>query len=250
MVYISIFLFGVRQTTATCSTAIWMLNVGLILFFSSLIAKVWRIFTIFGSAKKLKIIKIPDPLLALIVMGFVSITLIILIVWQATFPVSPKLILLKETNYIRNQCTSDNYYVFSGILAFYYIFLLLAGVYIGYKTRKLDQRYSESKAMAMTIYQSILLGVVMIPIAVVVKERVFLYNIGCALLWISTTISVFILFLPKFYYIGKLSQDDIKLFGSKGTTGLTNSKKRGSSGKESNTHPTNANSDGNDGTKF
>lgn len=55
----------------------------------------------------------------------------------------------------------------------------------------------------------------MIPIAVVVKERVFLYNIGCALLWVSTTVSVFILYLPKFYYIGKLTQDDIKLFGSK-----------------------------------
>lgn len=90
---------------------------------------------------------------------FVGISIIVLIVWQVTFPVTPTLQLLKETNFIRPQCTSDNYYVFSGILAFYYILLLLAGVYIGYKTRKLDQRYSESKAMALTIYQSILLGI-------------------------------------------------------------------------------------------
>lgn len=72
----------------------------------------------------------------------------------------------------------------------------------------------------------------MIPIAVVVKERVFLYNIGCALLWVSTTCSVFTLYLPKFYYIGKLSPDDIKLYAKQSKPST-----RGSEGSSQATGP-------------
>lgn len=85
LVYVSIFLFGAIQTPATCASAIWILNVGLILFFASLICKVWRVFTIFGSAKKLKTVRIPDP-----VLGISSYHIIYLHITSYTFISSQK----------------------------------------------------------------------------------------------------------------------------------------------------------------
>jgi hypothetical protein len=133
--------------------------------------------------------------------------------------------------YYRSFCGSDNYWVFFGVIAGYHFTVLLICAYIAIKTRKvsLDKRWSEGRALAATIYLFLTLGCIMVPVAVTMQtettggvtiisteNRFFLYNFGCALLFFTTIVTMNAQMLKRIYYVGELTEEDIKFRVRKG----------------------------------
>ena len=83
LLLISTYFATITQTPILCATSVWLLTIGFNLMFSSLFVKTLRIYYIF-SRSKLRRIKISNLKLSLLLLGFVSIDIILNIIWSST----------------------------------------------------------------------------------------------------------------------------------------------------------------------
>eukprot|EP01126_Amoeba_proteus_P002056 TRINITY_DN10649_c0_g1_i1.p1 TRINITY_DN10649_c0_g1~~TRINITY_DN10649_c0_g1_i1.p1 ORF type:complete len:1013 (-),score=157.04 TRINITY_DN10649_c0_g1_i1:309-3347(-) len=198
MVYIALPMNALWQETWVCNAPLWLIAVGFNLLVTSLVGKVWRIYYIVENAKVLKMKVITDKVLFCLVVVFLSITFLILSVWITTEMVEPKLVIhWQHPNFMRLMCYGKHVYVIGGILLGYNGFILLIGIFVGFKTRMSSEVLSESRALGLTIYQYIVLGVISIPLIIVLNEPAMRLNIINAIIWLAVTGTIVALFLPK-----------------------------------------------------
>ncbi|RDD36469.1 Gamma-aminobutyric acid type B receptor subunit 2, partial [Trichoplax sp. H2] len=199
-------LIGVKNRKYTCVAKIWFLSLGFTIAFGSVMLKSWRIFKIFTNVAKLKMI-IKDRRLIILLAQMVLIDILILILWNIIDPIATSDINIGEVmetdnKIIRNRlqvCTSKNWIVWLIIILIYKSVMLLYGVSLAWRTRKVSiNSLNDSRSLALTIYNIFVLSFTGVIIGMVSND---VNNVGFALkstfIILCTTSSICLVFIPK-----------------------------------------------------
>jgi len=205
IILLSIPIFALPISDFICSFQIWFPNIGISLTLASLLVKAWRIDKMFNMNQLMDLTNpktFSNSTLAKMIAIFVLIDICLLIIWTASDRVKPTITPHPVLpGILHKTCDSVFFYSMASILLIYYVCLLGWGVYLAIRTRKADPRFNESQSIAIAIYQFIILFVLLIPLFVLVKNPLFLYNVSSAFLVISSLIILASLFVKKFYLV-------------------------------------------------
>jgi len=195
-------------TTRTCSSFLWLANLGYMLMFCPLFAKTWRVWRIF-SGSHLRLVKITNRMLLLGTLCVVLLDVIIVSVWQGVSPLQP-------VQYQRLISGSMNYFthcsvpsqgsgiVFVALIAVEKMGLLLFGAVMAFTTRNVKGSFNESSAISWSIYNTLMsfvIGVSLIVFVAAVEDTLMLIVI-ILIAWIVFSVWGLV-FAPKFQLLMK-----------------------------------------------
>ncbi len=209
MIYASLFFWVLETTTAMCNLRYWLSGVGFVLMFSALLTKAWRVWRIFHE-HSLKMIKLTNMYLLRIMAVALTIEMVVLAVWSGAFTPEMETVVVDENRPILNYrtCSTDNSLPFAIVLIIYKAFLILAGVILGFWSRKIRSEYNESKFILIAMYNitfATLILLVLFAIGITDRYIDFLIR-SIAILW-GVTATLCILLIPKIYYVATGSND-------------------------------------------
>ncbi len=209
MIYASLFFWVLETTTAMCNLRYWLSGVGFVLMFSALLTKTWRVWRIFHE-HSLKMIKLTNSYLLRIMAVALGIEITVLIVWSAAFTPSVETVVVDEYRPILNYrtCSNEASLPFAIVLIVYKALIILAGVVLGFWSRKIRSEYNESKFILIAMYNitfACLILLVLFAIQISDRRIDFLIR-SIAILW-GVTATLCILLIPKIYYVATGSND-------------------------------------------
>eukprot|EP01120_Amphizonella_sp_Union-15-10_P006778 TRINITY_DN2226_c0_g1_i1.p1 TRINITY_DN2226_c0_g1~~TRINITY_DN2226_c0_g1_i1.p1 ORF type:complete len:335 (+),score=30.26 TRINITY_DN2226_c0_g1_i1:315-1319(+) len=138
-----------------CHARLWLLDLGFVLFFGTLLIKTWRIDVLF-STKTIEIFQISNVKLSIILSCLLAVHLVFLITNSALPGISltehKRDIYRPKFNYL--SCTSDSKHkIFTAILAVLNLLFLFWGCYLSWRVRRVPYKhYDESKVIIASIY--------------------------------------------------------------------------------------------------
>lgn len=223
MIYTSCIAFVTPTRTpsvvsALCMVRAWLATLGCTLIYATVIAKLWRINTIFRNPR---IVKkkggIKDHHLVLIVLGFTLVDVLILVAYIAAegaithFSIDtepnkerPKSIageLAVETLYMTYTCSTNTLIrqISIGLLYVYTFFLYLCALYYAFRLRKVHVKgLNDAKYIAAFVYvSSIIIAVTFIStltLSKYINVYASIYSFG---FWCVTSTVLGFLFIPK-----------------------------------------------------
>lgn len=159
--YTTVFVLYHGISENICMVQIYLLNTSFCFIFGSLFAKVFRVTQIFRPRKKasLRVMKIKDPVLFGGVGLMWAIEMIFTIIWHTNSPLKPVLVLTTDSS--AYLCRSEgatfglaNILVNGGFLTY--------GILLSFQSRKIPTVFNESKFVAATLYNTLILGVIFI----------------------------------------------------------------------------------------
>ena len=216
--YSSVFTWFGKPHPVACGFQPWLLGLPTISMIISLNCKVFRIWRIFSASFKRRVIT-DFHLFVLWIVLMVPAVLIVTIWTIVSTPTAEMKDVGGEDHYV---CTTGGFtgfpggYVFFAIFTAYTAVILLIGAFLSIVTRKAPSAFNESKLLAISIYNLILLGVVIIPVFLVVQP----FNPFIA--WILRTIAILyaftatlvLQFAPSLFliiFVDKLAKVDCKI---------------------------------------
>jgi len=203
LAYSSIFILFVQPVTEfSCVAPLWFGHTAFFLAFGCLFTKTVRVWLIFARAKKIstKKVVIKDMHLLAIVGTFSIALWVYFAIWTAVNPPVPQTVQYNNQEFVFFvQCKPSSAGWYIALYVFEFI-LLLCGVYLSFKTRKIELlRFNESSSIAVSIYVLIFLGFIFIPMAYFLSldpDILFLVEAGGII--VATTTIMVALFVPKF----------------------------------------------------
>lgn len=209
MIYASLFFWVLETTTAMCNLRYWLAGVGFVLMFSALLTKTWRVWRIFHE-HSLKMIKLTNMYLLRIMAVALTIEIVVLAVWSGAFTPQMETVVLDENRPVLNYrtCTTENSMPFAIVLIIYKAILILAGVVLGFWSRKIRSEYNESKFILIAMYNITFATLILLVLfAIGISDRYIDFLIrSIAILW-GVTATLCILLIPKIYYVATGSND-------------------------------------------
>jgi len=209
MLYSSLFFWVLETTTAMCNLRYWLSGIGFVLMFSALLTKTWRVWKIFHD-HSLKILKLNNAYLLRIMAVAIGIEVVVLTVWSAAFTPRVKTVVVDEYRPVLNYrtCACDSSLPFAVVLIMYKGLLIVAGIVLGFWSRKVRSEYNESKFILIAMYNITFAALILLVLfAIDISDRTIDFLIrSIAILWgITATLSI--LLIPKIYYVVKGSND-------------------------------------------
>ncbi|ESO94286.1 hypothetical protein LOTGIDRAFT_161509 [Lottia gigantea] len=194
-----IFIAYLEPTDILCMIEIWPLHLGFSVMFGALIIKTWRISVIFGVGS-VKRVNLPDSALLKRLLPLIFVFILLITIWTGTNP--PRVEILTLTNSLKFYSCSVTWcnYTMYGIEAL----LLLFGVYLCFTVRKAPAHFNESKHITWAVYNAIILGSFIIILTQFMSESGgpdILYLLLLAQLQVFITITIALIFIPKFWAI-------------------------------------------------
>jgi hypothetical protein len=215
MMYASLFFWVLETTTAMCNLRYWLIGVGFVLMFSALLTKAWRVWRIFHE-RSLKMLKLNNAYLLRIMAVAIGIEVVVLTVWSAAFTPQVETIIVDEYRPLLNYrtCTSDMSLPFAIVLIVYKGSLIIAGIVLGFSSRKIRSEYNESKFILIAMYNITFAALILLVLfAIDISDRSIDFIIrSIAILW-GTTATLCILLIPKIYFVVSGSNDPTKRRG-------------------------------------
>jgi ABC-type branched-subunit amino acid transport system substrate-binding protein len=209
MIYASLFFWVLETTTAMCNLRYWLSGVGFVLMFSALLTKTWRVWRIFHE-HSLKMMKLTNIYLLRIMAVALSVEILVLAVWSGAFTPEAETVVLDENRPILNYrtCTTEDSLPFAIILIIFKAALILAGVVLGFWSRKIRSEYNESKFILIAMYNITFAALILLVLfAIGISDRYIDFLIrSIAILW-GVTATLCILLIPKIYYVATGSND-------------------------------------------
>ena len=209
MIYASLFFWVLQTTTAMCNLRYWLSGVGFVLMFSALLTKTWRVWRIFHE-HSLKMMKLTNIYLLRIMAVALSVEILVLAVWSGAFTPEAETVVLDENRPILNYrtCTTEDSLPFAIILIIFKAALILAGVVLGFWSRKIRSEYNESKFILIAMYNITFAALILLVLfAIGISDRYIDFLIrSIAILW-GVTATLCILLIPKIYYVATGSND-------------------------------------------
>lgn len=196
----------------TCALTPVLLGMGFVISFGALFIKSWRIHMLFNE-KSLKMFKITDLKLLLILLGFMLLVEGVIVSVIAVFQAGVVMIapdpFRPSTWYL--QCV-DNMISFTFVVICVVLdgILLVFGLYIAIRIRKLKHKlYNESRILAFVIYNIALLAVLITILQFVgAVNRQILFIVRSLAIFLASSVTVISLYSNKIYYIRTV--DDTK----------------------------------------
>ena len=185
--YSSIYAWFGKPHPVACGFQPWLLGLPTVSMIAALCVKVYRIWRIFG-VENLQKLQIKDLQLFVLWVLIMLPAVLILVLW--TIISTPTARMENRDGEDHYVCTTGGFtgepggYVFFAIFVAYTTLVLLFGGFLSIVTRKVPSSFNESKLLAISIYNLMLLGVVIIPVFLVVQP----FNPFIA--WILRTIAI------------------------------------------------------------
>jgi hypothetical protein len=184
-----------------CAESVFALSIGFTMVFSSFLAKVYRIHTIFNSTDMNK----KNDVTKKKMLRFFAITcifeLVLNISWLIIAP--PKLITNNELRVYSCDLasSSDISMVFLLISIASKVMLMLANVYFALRVSKVNAAYNESKVIGLSVYSMSIFMLVLLPIAYEIsgKQPTLAFIIKTISVVVPTTTSLAVVMSPKLY---------------------------------------------------
>jgi hypothetical protein len=199
---------------ASCSLRPIMLMLSFTMAFIPLLLKTYRVFRIFGG-KKLSNVKITDTQLTIVFLGFVLIDVILLACWLTLARPVPTLTASSLALYTYEyKCAAAYNTDFSTAVTVYKGSLLLLGLTLAYLARNAPSLFNETRYIVATLQSFVIIVVVGIPLTSLIRgQPVVIYAIQTLVICFAS-LTVLQIFVPKFYLLYTVSDDDIQGFGS------------------------------------
>ena len=154
--------------TASCSALNWMVQLGFTLTFCPLLAKMYRIWRIFGG-RRLQVVKLSNRRLMAVAVSIVFLELLYLLVWQARSPVSTSTIVQSsgqgqpQNDYTQCAYQDTSLQLFTAI-AIVKAAVLVVGVLLAFSIRTVSDAFNESKSIGLAIYNLVFALGLIVPI--------------------------------------------------------------------------------------
>ncbi|KAJ3178227.1 hypothetical protein HK101_010150, partial [Irineochytrium annulatum] len=234
-----------NPTRLTCILQPWLLCLSFCLTNSALLSKTYRIYSIFGNMKKMSASSVSGLAIIRNMAILCGIEVVVLIIWTVLDPPVPAGV-FQSADAAFLTCSSAKYGdIFSGILLSMNGLMLVAGTWLAYQTRNVDEKYRESFYLACTMYNSFIWSIIAISL-------VFLTQLGGTVQFVIRSLAIcmvsfgalILLFAPKFSTI-YLPQREVLRLPSMSSPGkdMTGRKALAASRRTNNTNHTNNNSE-------
>jgi hypothetical protein len=199
---------------ASCSLRPIMLMLAFTMAFIPLLLKTYRIFRIFGG-QKISNVKITDTQLTIVFLGFVLIDVILLACWLTLARPVPTLTASSLALFTYEyKCAATYNTDFSTAVTVYKGCLLLLGLTLAYLARNAPSLFNETRYIVATLQSFVIIVVVGIPLTSLIKgQPVVIYAIQTIVICFAS-LTVLQIFVPKFYLLYTVSDEDIQGFGS------------------------------------
>ena len=201
-------------TVASCAAFSWFINIGLMLTFSPLFAKTWRIYRIFGR-RKLTVVALSNKKLLLMVAALMGAEVLIMAVWQGLGQLQPIVNDVQTSTptqssvpVIASRLEVDEYVqcgVPAGVGQSMFVvvcvekgLLFVWGALMAFTTRKVSSTFNEAQGITLALYNTCFTVGIIAPIILVIRATgdVLDLLLAFALLWIASFTGA-VLFGPK-----------------------------------------------------
>jgi hypothetical protein len=205
--------WSVAPSKSSCSSFLWLVNLGFMLLFCSLFAKTWRVYRIFSGAH-LKVVKISNIKLLILTAAVVAFDIILIGVWQGVSPLVPVQYdrIIGTEQHVFTHCSvepSGAGMILVGLVGAEKAGLLLFGAIMAFSTRNVKGTFNESAAISWSIYNTLMSALIGVAIIVFVSavEDALILLVLIVLTWIVLS-AWGLIFGPKFHL---LMQSDEKV---------------------------------------
>jgi 7 transmembrane sweet-taste receptor of 3 GCPR len=203
--YSAVFAWMIYQNDGTCAVLPWLLCVGFVLIFGTMVVKTWRIRRVFIN-QKLKRVHITNLYLMMCVGSMLAVQLLPLVLWTAIDARSVVVVLVDTSRPVLNelQCTwSTVDIVFASLIVAYWSVIILTGLVLAFLIRNVAYTlYNESKLIAFAVYNLFFFFLLIVIIEVVpIEDAETVFIVRSLALILATFSTVLVLFVPKVYYV-------------------------------------------------
>ncbi|RDD44650.1 Gamma-aminobutyric acid type B receptor subunit 2 [Trichoplax sp. H2] len=241
--YASLIIYGLdaglvdsQAISHSCIAYGWILCFGFTLSFGSLFSKTWRVYRIYSTGYKKKII-IRDKRLVLWIIVLAIIDTCLLLLWMYLDPVTVKIVESQpKTNPFENPdmriryktviCYNSQKAIWLGIIYGYKFLFLLFGAFLAWETRNVHIReLNDSRYIGMSVYNVFVISAIGALLnEFVVATPTVKYVMIAILTLLGTTITLCLVFVPKVRRwksdpLGKVEQTRTR-FGNANRTAL------------------------------
>ncbi|KAJ3166439.1 Metabotropic GABA-B receptor subtype 3A [Geranomyces variabilis] len=199
MVLGSVFLNVGAPTLSTCISYVWMMSLGITVVLSSLAVKLYRLYRIFDNRILLNR-RFPEGQLLKQALVLMSITISLLAAWTIGSPPTPQIREYPSRGLYVTSCTVGvGSTVWSstviGLLIGYNIIGSCVLAVLAFKTRNVWSQYNESRYIAVTVYNFLLISIALISVTIglsssdptsVFRIRAFVILLTAMLSWYCT----------------------------------------------------------------
>ncbi|XP_071804599.1 gamma-aminobutyric acid type B receptor subunit 2-like [Asterias amurensis] len=214
LAYISIIFLGIDTNITSkeifvwmCKAKTWFLAIGFSMAFGSMFSKTWRVHKIFTHSTKMKM-RVRDQWLLISVAVLITLDAAILILWEIIDPITVTeqhgTKVIDEDNddivYTPIRTTCESIHQIYWIGAFYIIdgLLLVFGAFLAWETRKVSiPALNDSKYIGICVYNVLILSFICAPVSFVLEERNVNYVLVATTIWLATTLTLCVVFIPK-----------------------------------------------------
>jgi hypothetical protein len=203
IMYVGVILWSLYNTDVVCNATAWCIGIGFIVLFGSLFGRTFRILQIITKSK-FRPVKFTNTRLFFFVGILVGIELVVLVLWTSISPISAKLIQPDPTRPSLDMqlCTfSSTDFIFLGILGFYKLLVLAAGVVFSIRIWNFHlEAFNESRQIAFSMYNLVFFAVLaIIAVASLNQESqlVAAYTLRSVAMLLAITITILVMFIPK-----------------------------------------------------
>ncbi|XP_047493444.1 uncharacterized protein LOC125042026 [Penaeus chinensis] len=228
LVYTAVILLGLDHATlpspqyfpVVCTARAYLLSAGFSLAFGSMFTKTYRVHQIFTRSNSAGVVKnklLKDKQLIGVIMVLLVVDIIIVSAWMGVDPMTRHLhnLTLEEHREVVFQpqvevCRSEHTSEWLGALYVYKGLLVSVGVYMAWETRHVKiPALNDSQYIGMSVYNVVITSIIVIVAANVLGERTTLaYVIITTLVFVSTTTTLCLLFIPKILTILRKVEED------------------------------------------
>eukprot|EP01130_Rhizamoeba_saxonica_P001978 TRINITY_DN11797_c0_g1_i1.p1 TRINITY_DN11797_c0_g1~~TRINITY_DN11797_c0_g1_i1.p1 ORF type:complete len:766 (-),score=175.62 TRINITY_DN11797_c0_g1_i1:31-2328(-) len=203
LAFCTVFIMVPNTTQISCIISLFLGHNAFGIAFTALFAKSWRLYAIF-KRKKLDVKVITDLDLQI---RFIVPTILVINVYLIIWVIADLPVLTTDTtifpgeaiNVVHMRCISENTFWKFLLFAVEGIWLLI-GVFLSYKTRGYESKFNEASAIALSIYNILFFGIVILPVSQLLtlrEDQEFLLQSAALILTSYGVLSS--LFIPKFW---------------------------------------------------
>lgn len=154
-----------------CAAIPWLYSIGFSLTFGAMYARIRRIYKVLRHSVDLKRVTISARETILTAMLVFGIDVIILTLWTIADPLKWQRTITTADVFgapleSEGYCNSDYWEVFAGLIALFHLMLMVVALYRCYKARKIPERVSNGKYVAIAMFCNFQIFLVGIPVLI------------------------------------------------------------------------------------
>ena len=193
----------IKSVDAACMALVWLYNMGFILTYSALFAKIWRIKKLFFDTS-MRRKRVTATEVGMIMVVLCTLMFIVMIAFQAVAPMQwEREVQYSDVNGFTiesvGSCTNqENSDLFLIILAVFHAFCLLYALMLCFQVRNVPGEFAEAKWISASIFCLVQLMVIALPIVFIVKDNAdAFYFVRAGIAFVESFLVTVLMFGPK-----------------------------------------------------